>query len=813
MPTGLGKTAAVILSWIYRRRYAETPRCATPRRLVYCLPMRTLVEQTENAAREWLAALGFADPSNGGIALQVLMGGSDAGDWYRHPEQDVILVGTQDMLLSRALNRGYGMSRYQWPIHYSLLNNDCLWILDETQLMGVGLKTSAQLQGLRKKLGTYGSCETLWMSATTHPPSLATVDHPWPAAGHWRTEELQDDDRVHLSVQKLLVASKPLEQAAVSLLADAKSQKRYAVDLAGEIIARHQPATLTLIVLNRVSRAQHVFEALKKAFGSEKGPELRLIHSRFRSQDRKEVQASTLDDGKVPPAGRIVVATQAIEAGVDISATTMFTELAPWSSLVQRFGRCNRYGRCGTAENPAAQIFWIDVETIKAKPNDLLPYVADELDRSRQALQSVSDVSLESLAAIDVEESTELVHVIRRKDVLELFDTTPDLSGNDLDVSRYIRETEDKDLQVYWREWNVTNSNPKRMPPVPASESFPDPTREELCSVPIAGFSMFLRSLKKDEKSKRLAWVWNPLDGGWDECRIIRPGQIVLLHTNAGGYNSELGWTGDRKDRPKSILPPSGVDSDKPRPLDAMDHEERGPQVPLRQHLLDVRDAARMLSVTVNAEWDESIPWQQIITAAHWHDVGKAHAAFQSALRRANPVLDTNELWAKSGTSSGRLEYVVSEGDQEYPRRGFRHELASALAYLQQHDSLKETNLVTYLIAAHHGKVRLSIRSMPNETKPPNGEGETDRLFARGVWDGDELPAVQLGEDEVSESLRVDLSLMRLGEHTDEDGNAQASWLSRMLQLRDEYGPFRLAFLETLVRVADWRGSEGRSGK
>lgn len=40
---------------------------------------------------------------------------------------------------------------------------------------------------------------------------------------------------------------------------------------------------------------------------------------------------------------REVVATQAVEAGVDVSARVLITELAPWSSLVQRFGRCNRY--------------------------------------------------------------------------------------------------------------------------------------------------------------------------------------------------------------------------------------------------------------------------------------------------------------------------------------------------------------------------------------------------------------------------------------------------------------------------------------
>jgi hypothetical protein len=55
------------------------------------------------------------------------------------------------MLLSRALNRGYGMSRYRWPMHFGLLNNDCLWVFDEIQLMGSGLATPAQLEAFRKK--------------------------------------------------------------------------------------------------------------------------------------------------------------------------------------------------------------------------------------------------------------------------------------------------------------------------------------------------------------------------------------------------------------------------------------------------------------------------------------------------------------------------------------------------------------------------------------------------------------------------------------------------------------------------------------
>lgn len=142
IPTGMGKTDAVILGWLWRRRFDPRAdiRAATPRRLVYCLPMRVLVEQTEKKTKEWLKNLGMlaekgpggSDPVEGWaaeqgdgedrIAVTVLMGGEDRDDWDLYPERDAIIIGTQDMLLSRALNRGYGMSRYRWPVHGEIID-------------------------------------------------------------------------------------------------------------------------------------------------------------------------------------------------------------------------------------------------------------------------------------------------------------------------------------------------------------------------------------------------------------------------------------------------------------------------------------------------------------------------------------------------------------------------------------------------------------------------------------------------------------------------------------------------------------------
>jgi len=47
-----------------------------------------------------------------------------------------------DALCAAAINRGYGMSRYRWPMHFGSLNNDCLWVMDETQLMGVASRAA-----------------------------------------------------------------------------------------------------------------------------------------------------------------------------------------------------------------------------------------------------------------------------------------------------------------------------------------------------------------------------------------------------------------------------------------------------------------------------------------------------------------------------------------------------------------------------------------------------------------------------------------------------------------------------------------------
>lgn len=802
VPTGFGKTAAAVLTWLWRRRFAEVAvRQGTPRRLVYCLPMRSLVEQTQKNCQRWRDNVGLSPDE---LSIHALMGGEDGGDWDGHPERDAILVGTQDMLLSRALNRGYGMSRYRWPVHFALVSNDCLWVLDETQLMGVGVTTSAQLQGLRKTLGVFGTAQTLWMSATLGHDQLATIDHPRPAAG-WRPHMLTDRDRATPAAKKLLTAQKPLGKSRVTLTADTAKRESagYAAELATEVIKAHRPGTLTLVVVNRVDRARQ----LRKQLGSGNPPaELFLIHSRFRQTERKTIQAAALAEDTIDPTGpgRIVVATQAIEAGVDVSATTMIFELAPWSCCVQRLGRCNRRGACGRDGHPPAKALWIDFDTSDiSKAAELsLPYSPAELDAARDHLLDLVDGGNEALAKVHHIEALAVVHTLRRKDLLELFDTSPDLAGNDLDVSRFIRDANTMDIQFYWRAWDA-KATPDGRPPAgdDAAQAFPAAQRDELCAVSIAAARDFLGMLKKTKAAS--AWRWNPLTREWQpvQAASIFPGMTILLPLAAGGYDTALGWTGNPKDIGFEPAPlPSAIAAAAEESIDDDETSGAGLPVLLSKHLSDVASAATDLRARLEPAFPD-IPWKSLVRAAWWHDVGKAHEAFQTAMSDCEAVRLLNavpqQLWAKSGQQK-RSRYRVGNQD----RRGFRHELASGLAWLCTAPAEPDGDLIAFLIAAHHGKVRVSIRSLPNEHRPAASAAR----FSRGIWEGDELPKLALGNGEISLPFVVNLELMELGGSPD---SAAASWTARILALRDSpaLGPFRLAFLETLLRVADWRGS------
>jgi CRISPR-associated endonuclease/helicase Cas3 len=770
VPTGAGKTAAVLGAWLWRRQHTPS---TVGRRLVYCLPMRTLVEQTRNVAKCAVNRLN-TDLGKERFSVHTLMGGDVSDAWDMNPEGECILIGTQDMLLSRALNRGYAMSRFRWPVHFGLLNNDCLWVFDEIQLMGDGLATSAQLAALREQFGAFGKCQSIWMSATLDRDWLKMVDFKSQVDG-LRELTLTEADRSAPVLAKRLTAVKWLQPAPPTC--------RLPQGLAAFVKANHQAGTQTLVVVNQVARACEIFSALQERYSRDADkPEIKLIHSRFRPEERKAWKQ--LFDSTPGEVDRIIVATQVVEAGVDMSSRLLITDLAPFSSLVQRFGRCNRTGDDGLAE-----IHWVDrpltnkiaklADKEKLEEEDLgkiaLPYGWPELKRAEEKLGSLQSASPSVLTGADYKEPYGPAHVLRRRDLVDLFDTTPDLSGYDLDVSRFVRGGDERDVSVAWRELNGEK-------PGEPDKKDPALTPNELCPVAIGEFREYLKG--KDKRgNNRKAWLWDALEGSWRKINEneLRPGLTLLIDANAGGYSKERGWSKESKE-PVAPVTPDEVKANDAYDADQLTFHWKKYNQTLKAHSREAKVAVETILAALN-----DLPlsqWQaEVIDATHHHDWGKAHTIFQETLHKGLSESFSGEALAKS------------TGHHTHTRKRFRHELASALALLQTGAS----DLVIYLAACHHGKVRLSIRALPDETRP----NEAGRRFARGLWQNEILPATDLGDGAEKLEIKLDLEPMLLG--VGEDG--KPSWLERMINLRDRLGIFRLAYLECLIRAADVRAS------
>ena len=834
IPTGLGKTEGVLAAWAYNLLIKESKDW--PIRLVWCLPMRVLVEQT----REIALQLADRIPEPYRPTIHVAMGGEDIGEWFLYPERPAVIIGTQDMLLSRALNRGYACARARWPMEFGLLNHDALWIMDEVQLMDVGLATSAQLQAFRDcdRSKRLRPCHTWWMSATLQPSWLRSVD------------TAQHHDSWVASPCEV-----PSEQRTGGLWAIPKSASTTTIApdghtaFATRILEEHAKLTdgafgkITLVVCNTVERASLTFDALRKDRRTEG---LELLHSRFRPAEREVWRDRFLSRTTCRPGvDRIIVATQVVEAGVDISAGCVITELAPWPSLVQRFGRCARYGGTGS----------VLVVNRGLDDKQTAPYMPKELESAWETIQNLRDVGIQGLelheSSLNEEAKHRLypydpAHLLLRKEFDELFDTTPDLTGADIDISRFIRTGDERDLQVFWLNIPKAKKGEKaQLPP----EDY-KPNRRELCSIPFLKAREWLCEKGKSKlKANRRAWVWDWLDGEWKTAtgEALLPGRIVCVASDNGGYSTDRGFDAEANTLVAPIAEPK-MPPEK-QAVEEADNQQNSEQLSLNSwktiacHSREVANHAREIAQQLSLSNELK---SLLELAAIWHDWGKAHPAFQGSIRNNENIARLARMdLAKAPDGCWPKKCLYQYLDNSENRPAFRHELASALGlfslletYAPRHNALlgpwvavlelmnhslsdkepplpptplikrlldcnaDQFDLIAYLVASHHGKVRAGIHAAPKDQDYRDRDGRG--LPIRGIREGDRLPSVELvsGEPPIPE-MALTLSPASLGLSS----RTGVSWRERCIRLMDRYGPAALAFLEAILRAADVRAS------
>ena len=103
-------------------------------------------------------------------------------------------------------------------------------------------------------------------------------------------------------------------------------------------VAAYRERKRVLWVVNTVKRCQSIAKKLEKELQAKP----LVYHSRFRLKDRQKRHTETVDAFKQTSEAKIAVTTQVCEMSLDLDADVLITEIAPITSLVQRFGRANR---------------------------------------------------------------------------------------------------------------------------------------------------------------------------------------------------------------------------------------------------------------------------------------------------------------------------------------------------------------------------------------------------------------------------------------------------------------------------------------
>ncbi|MEZ0361706.1 MAG: CRISPR-associated helicase Cas3', partial [Hydrogenobacter sp.] len=119
-------------------------------------------------------------------------------------------------------------------------------------------------------------------------------------------------------------------------------------EILDEIINKAQQGKRVLVIMNTVLQAQKVYERLKEKAPDNMKNNIFLIHSRFTYEDRRNKEVELIEEKFKNPKpqneneGKILVATQVVEASLDIDADVLYTEICPLDALIQRMGRVLR---------------------------------------------------------------------------------------------------------------------------------------------------------------------------------------------------------------------------------------------------------------------------------------------------------------------------------------------------------------------------------------------------------------------------------------------------------------------------------------
>jgi CRISPR-associated endonuclease/helicase Cas3 len=869
LPTGTGKTAAIDAALFHLAlQVGNQAGRQAPVRIAFVVDRRIIVDAAATRADAISHALRDATGDGplarmaarlrhlagaGAPPLRVarLRGGLPREeDWAQSPGQPTILCSTVDQVGSRLLFRGYGISDSMKPVHAGLLGSDCLLLLDEAHLAAPFAQTLRRIAAYRAPP---------WCEAAPAAWGFVSLSATQNAAGP--RFGLDAADRAHPVLKARLEAPKPALLRALPVHAGTPEHANAFASAAREML-RPGHARVIAVVVNRVALARAVFENLTGAEA-----DLLLLTGRIRGVDRDTLlnqHGKALLMGAARGARSIiVVATQTIEAGADFDFDALVTQAAPLDSLRQRFGRLNRAGRA----IDAAAIIIAAKDEIAARADD--PVYSDRTKRTWDWLTAKAgkppkkgEISLDfGIRALDerlaaepevsaaLSAETPQAPILRPTDVLLLSWTAP-IPAVDPAIAAFLHgpKAGPADVSIVWRA-DVTEANLEK-----AVEwiALAPPHAGETLSVPLwaarAWLSRDLRAAGEtadiegvsaeadDEGPTRPALRWAGPDApatGVVSAAQLRPGDVIIVPASYGGCDA-FGWNpasdaavadlGDQRGEGRRSIrrlypdgpgwsgaatilsPDAGLDTAETlaalaaagmlphasgwrilRPdsyagavllgprrdgwaattEDDATGSGAGQRISLAEHSAKVMAKADAFAAAVGLS-AESIA--DIRLAARLHDAGKADPRFQSMLAGGDRLLAA--LRAGEPLAKSNLELTRADGAEARRRAGlperWRHEAQSVTRAMadpelaQAHDP----ELVLWLIGTHHGHGR--------------------PLFPH---DDPRDPVDAPGPQRLNFQFR------------------EQDWPQIFERLKARYGPWELARLEAVLRLADHRAS------
>lgn len=414
-PTGSGKSSVVDIHLFANALAAVGAAPRVPRRLCVTVGRRALVDSQADRACKILDRMGkaladgFGEPDilrRVAEALQSFQTRNDKegsapfevghirGELSNRalPVTDIsacaIIAATPDMYGSRALFRGYGSTKAARPRETALLTMDTVMVLDEAHMNRQLLHTTQRIAQLQKREADLG-VPTLQVVETTATPSTGDSESTTLGVDIEALDSPNDKElRRRVYSHKELVL-RPIDKW------DGKPGNRAVVDAAvgaikeflahREVSEDSEVAHTVGCIVNHVRTAISIKEELAKDLAED---EVQLLVGRMRPSDLEKLQNkhrdlfSTRGDESV----KVVVATQTLEVGIDVDFADLVTELAPASSLAQRFGRVNRLG-C----RKDSKVVVIEPASGDLVKKDAPPYKAVDLSNAYAWLEALND--------------------------------------------------------------------------------------------------------------------------------------------------------------------------------------------------------------------------------------------------------------------------------------------------------------------------------------------------------------------------------------------------------------------------------------